>query len=443
MCVNDIECMCELYPAMEKRVNIKARSVNLKTKNGPKPQRKQKIRPRRVVGGNPNRRVMAPVALSNMEARGGRSPPSRINGNDEIVQVNITKEMSAGHVLLEFDIDPMALPGASDVAKAFQFVKYLFLKIIVTAKNSTTVDGGYVVAYINDPQDTLPTGYAAVQYAKANKYCSNNFWNSGFVVCNIDSKRKFYTNPPVSGDSRWSSPGKVVVLVDQPTSQDSLHLTIQCEYKLVFDSKTKNFSGNEDETISLSTWETPTFLSMGVKGTAGTPSEQDRACFIPSSGDETELLPEVLDNLFTDNQSAVLLAPYGMVVTFAQPLEGANPAGQRAVHGMKIADTAYPPFRWSDIRPINADLTYVGDWIPFWEPAESGDTFPFYPASTTFRVLTPNVRKEEKRVRNLPSFESKVLMKLPDGSIRSKNPRTLKLQNSMNLLSCLEKSSLQ
>lgn len=443
MCVNDIECMCDYKPRMEKRVNIKAKSVNVsKVKNGPKPQRKIKPRNRRFGGSNLGRRVMAPVALSNMEARGGRSPPSRINGNDEIVQVSINKEMKSGHVLLEYDIDPMALAGASDVAKAFQFVRYQFLKIIITAKNSTTVDGGYVVAYINDPQDSLPVGYAAVQYAKANKYCSNNFWNSGHVICNIDPRRKFYTNPPVQGDSRWSSPGKIVLLVDQPTSQDALHLTVQAEYRLIFDSKTKNFSGNEDDTIGLTTWETPTGLNIDT--TKFTPPENNRACFSPINGATTDTLPEEVENVFLDNPKAVFFTNFAPVVTFSLPTGEADEVGQNTVAGFTLdTNASSAPYHFSDLRPVSANGKYIGDLIIWYEKDHEGDYFPLFPPGTTFRVITPNAKKEVRRVRNLPSYESKVLMKLPDGSIRSRNQRTLKLRNSMNLLYSLEKSSLQ
>lgn len=435
MCVNDFECMCDFsYKNMDKRVNIKAKNVNVNSKKAPKPQRKA-VRPRnRNTRGGVNNSVFAPVAVSNMETRGARSPPVKVIGNDEIVQVAVSKNMTAGHILVDLDLQPLSFPGASDVAKAYQFVRYIFLQVIVTSKAPTTVDGGYCLAYINDPQDSLPEGYAAVQYAKANKYCSNNFWNSGKVVCNVSPKRKFYTNPGIEGDERFNSPGKVVLLVDQPTSQDNVHLTVQVNYRMSFESKTKNYSASAG--TGPVEWETTEPLLLDTKQQDPNPSSSDFSIVTTKEtpvGQSGEEIPSDLFSIFESNPESILVCSHPVNKLFADPGAPANMKGQQAVAGFRFVPNAKAPVYWSDTRLVAANLSDIGGWVMWREPEEQGKSSFLWSAGTKFSVVVPPNARGVRESRNPLSLESRALMQFPDGSIRSMNSRNSKLRSLMNL----------
>lgn len=172
----------------------------------------------------------APVAKA---LRGGPTKSSsgaREAGRDRFAHFDDISSVPAGKSLLSVLFSPHQLPRCSVLAKAYQRYVVHSLSFHIVPMISSATSGGYVAAFVRDPEDSIRTNAANIVTATAGSVTSK-WWEDTVVRC-PSLKDQFYT-ATTPGQERFSSPGALVIAVDGQATQKG-SLTVYVEYNLSF-----------------------------------------------------------------------------------------------------------------------------------------------------------------------------------------------------------------
>lgn len=194
------------------------------------PQPQRAIRNRRRGGVLPRETALGAAPAAVRSTAKPTSSNQRVpfsTSMERIRTVDLPADTKTGKEIARVIINANCTPRLSMMASAFQRVTYTSVKLHVSAKGSSGVGGGYLVAFVADVTDEPDLNQlGSFEGARTRK-----FWEDTEVV-GTPSNDKYYTSPEdTSEGDRWWSPGKFIVLVDgKPSSAVGLtfHLSITC-----------------------------------------------------------------------------------------------------------------------------------------------------------------------------------------------------------------------
>jgi len=153
------------------------------------------------------------------------------SNTDRLAHVVVSAGTARGSEIYSQVITPSVAARLRTQASLFQKIEYAKLRFEIQTQAPTTVSGGYVVAFLHDPEMDVGTGETALRSLTAvQNTTTSKFWQSS--VFNLQTtKQQYYT---LSGqDIRLFSPGRLVVMVDGTPSED-VSITILMHWTVKF-----------------------------------------------------------------------------------------------------------------------------------------------------------------------------------------------------------------
>lgn len=354
-----------------------------------------------------------PRGVASVQARTEPSVGKTVTGNDHIGSIPVQGK-PAGTVLLEFLVEPRSVARLAREAETMQRIVWEHFSLSVKSRSGTNLNGGYLVAFVADPDDVLPDT-DRVKYLAANRnYNATNFFSSCTVPGN-HKKELLYTNksqvPLQQGSSelRLYSPGKYYVIVETPAAgDDNAQLSFYFNYRVHLSMET--LLPPDPSTTAITYTVPPQGLGPKAVPFIGTTT---------ASSSPVGLLSENLVNVQTDGLSDIPLPePF-----YSSP-------------GLWMTDTPIP-FRaliTGIQEPTATDLVAYGldilgqtfkELVPVDKNGES--FFPTFfpdmrviltPIGATFTLSQRNARTLAIEPVRIPDDRSG-LTKMPDGTLRS------------------------
>lgn len=196
-------------------VSPKRKMVRMKTKT----KRRAPVR-RRVQRVAPRMRVSTIPASVNTASsiRASQTRNLRLESNtDRLFHTTVPIGTARGSIIYDQIITPAIAARLQTQASLFQKIQYRSLRFEVQTQTPTTNSGGYVVAYLHDPQMEVGTGEAALRALTAIQGTkTSKFWQS--TDMNVKTTQQEYFTLQ-GNDIRLFSPGRFVVLSDGAPSE--------------------------------------------------------------------------------------------------------------------------------------------------------------------------------------------------------------------------------
>nr|QXN75340.1 MAG: RNA-dependent RNA polymerase [Grapevine-associated bunya-like virus 2]QXN75417.1 MAG: hypothetical protein [Grapevine-associated noda-like virus 2] len=175
----------------------------------------------RRVRLNPRMRVSTiPAAVNTASSIRATQAKSAmlVSNTDRLIQLTLPKGASKGSNIYDQVITPSIAARLRTQASLFQKIRYSKLEFEVQTQTPTTNSGGYVVAFLHDPQMEIGTGEGALRALTAVQGTrTSKFWQSTVMNVATTSQEYFTLN---GQDIRLFSPGRFVVLSDGPPTED-------------------------------------------------------------------------------------------------------------------------------------------------------------------------------------------------------------------------------
>jgi hypothetical protein len=166
---------------------------------------------RPVLGGGKGTRGVGPTG----GARTSQTGTIRLTGTDRVGSLTFTQaQVVAGATLLDMKVSCALGVRLPAVARAFERVRYHSLKLRVVPRSGITSSGGYIAAFLADPEDDQ---FDVSKLVATDGAQEGRFSETRTVVAKIPDTLFFTTEERVP---RLSSPGRFVVLVDSPSDAD-------------------------------------------------------------------------------------------------------------------------------------------------------------------------------------------------------------------------------
>lgn len=143
----------------------------------------------------------------------------RLESNtDRLFHVTVPANAPRGTIIYDQIITPAIAARLQTQASLFQKIHYRSLRFEIQTQTPTTNSGGYVVAFLHDPQMEVGTGEAALRALTAIQGTkTSKFWQSTDMAIRT-TQQEYYTLQ--GNDVRLFSPGRFIVLTDGPPSAD-------------------------------------------------------------------------------------------------------------------------------------------------------------------------------------------------------------------------------
>lgn len=200
---------------------------------GSKMPKQRKSQPRLKVGrrrnGAPKRRAVGRVRMRTAtipasvntasSIRASQTRNLRLESNtDRLFHITVPSGAPRGTIIYDQIITPAIAARLQTQASLFQKIHYKSLRFEVQTQTPTTNSGGYVVAFLHDPQMEVGTGEAALRALTAIQGTkTSKFWQSTDMAVKT-TQQEYYTLQ--GNDVRLFSPGRFIVLTDGPPSSD-------------------------------------------------------------------------------------------------------------------------------------------------------------------------------------------------------------------------------
>lgn len=195
----------------------------VKGRNGPvKNKRNNKSNRRRPEGRNRRARGGASVSTPFTHTTKGTAKIA-IRGSDRLAKIPDIRGLGENSIGLATLISAESFQRLEKVASAYQRILFKKLSFRVVPMAPTNVSGGYVAAFVADPNDNVSNSSNALarlisqhgaKVTKAWESCTVNARNTHDLL---------YTSIPRNGDARLYSPGQFVLGIDSritsPTNQ--------------------------------------------------------------------------------------------------------------------------------------------------------------------------------------------------------------------------------
>jgi hypothetical protein len=176
---------------------------------------------RRVVRIAPRMRTSTIPASVNTASsvRASQTRNLRLESNtDRLFHITVPAGAPRGTIIYDQIITPAIAARLQTQASLFQKIHYKNLRFEVQTQTPTTNSGGYVVAFLHDPQMEVGTGEAALRALTAIQGTkTSKFWQSTDMAVRT-TQQEYYTLQ--GNDVRLFSPGRFIVLTDGPPSVD-------------------------------------------------------------------------------------------------------------------------------------------------------------------------------------------------------------------------------
>lgn len=173
----------------------------------------------------------APVARGVREGSTRATSGAREAGRDRFAHFEDVSKFTSGQTLLSVVFTPHRLPRCKELAKVYQRYDVHKIRFHIVPMLSTATSGGYIAAFIRDPEDVVSGADAANVVTSTQGSVTKKWWEEAMVSC--PASRDHYYTATEPGQERFSSPGVLVVAVDGKATQQG-SVTIYCEYDLSF-----------------------------------------------------------------------------------------------------------------------------------------------------------------------------------------------------------------
>nr|UBJ26035.1 putative capsid protein [Sichuan mosquito virus 2] len=183
----------------------------------------QGSRPRRLPSGAGPANVVAQP--QRVLGKAG-SDMARMSGLDRLLHVEDVMRYSSGSTVMAFTVTPSGFKRLAKGAAAFQKIAYEKLVFRVEPQISASTSGGYVAAFVADPDDVIKT---LDQITSVEGSVTTKWWQGASVPARV-AKRDFFTSPGL--ELREFSPGAFYLMVDGKATQAG-SLTVFCEWSVV------------------------------------------------------------------------------------------------------------------------------------------------------------------------------------------------------------------
>nr|WKV33363.1 MAG: RNA-dependent RNA polymerase [Riboviria sp.] len=184
----------------------------------PKPQRKQK-----------GQGAAAPVAKG-LKVVQEVSDSATARGVDRIFHEEDISTYASGQTLCNIPINAGSFSRMSVLAKAYQRVEFLSLVFKIATYAPSSTGGGYVAAFVADPDDEPPTeAKASLNWLTSQQGSVTTKWWQNAEVQARPYRSWFYTSPGV--EIREYSPGSFFLVVDTKASV-ACGLTVWAHWKV-------------------------------------------------------------------------------------------------------------------------------------------------------------------------------------------------------------------
>lgn len=215
------ECVCHCGKTFTTAIALKQHKAD---KHGERKPVKSGKKKKAVAGGAV---VSTGVSYRNSSAQSA----AREAGRDRFLHLDDISKIDAGHPVVNLVFTPHMLPRLSTMAKAYQ--RYVVHRLVfhIVPMVSTATSGGYVAAFVRDPDDHLNGKMAANVLTATAGSVTTKWWQDSVVTCPQVSD-KFYT-ATTPGQERFTSPGALCIAVDGRATQSG-SLTVYCEYDVSF-----------------------------------------------------------------------------------------------------------------------------------------------------------------------------------------------------------------
>lgn len=181
-----------------------------------------KPKPQRKAARAANRQQRDAAVSKAVRVTESGTDSASVSGVDRLHHVADVRVFAHSSVVLDALVDASSFARLTRVAGAYQKVRYRQLRFRVVPMMSTAVGGGYVVAFVRDPMDQIPSEpLTRLNWLTSQRgSVTTKWWQSSEVVVPL-SDRDYYTS--TSQEVREYSPGRLVLAVDgKATASGSL-----------------------------------------------------------------------------------------------------------------------------------------------------------------------------------------------------------------------------
>lgn len=141
-------------------------------------------------------------------------------GVDRVAHVADVSKFADGAVVCRVPVNAGTFSRLSALAETYQQVRFMTLSFRVTPYANANCGGGYVAAFVRDPDDEPPsTPTARLNWLSSQAGSISTRWSQQSSVRAMASDRWFYTSPGVEG--REYSPGTLYVVADSKATAAS------------------------------------------------------------------------------------------------------------------------------------------------------------------------------------------------------------------------------
>lgn len=158
----------------------------------------------------------APVAVMSAVKESG-TDSATVAGVDRLAHVEDISQFSHGQVVFDEVVSSSSFTRLSVIAAAYQKVKFRKIVFRVVPMLSTSINGGYVAAFVRDPADIPPPKSAdLLNWITSQRGSITTKWWQSCQISVPVSDRTYYTS--TSEEVREYSPGRLVLVVDGKAS---------------------------------------------------------------------------------------------------------------------------------------------------------------------------------------------------------------------------------
>nr|WKV34450.1 MAG: RNA-dependent RNA polymerase [Riboviria sp.] len=167
------------------------------------------------------------------------------SGTDRVFHADDISTFKSGSALCEIAITAGSFSRLSVLSRAYQRVEFRHLKFRVTTYCPTSVGGGYVAAFVADPDDRTPVIEPLNWLTSQQGSVTQKWWQNAEIVAK-PARSWYYTSPGL--EVREYSPGRFVVVVDVATTE-KLGLTVWATWTVKLSKATLEGENNSSRVV--------------------------------------------------------------------------------------------------------------------------------------------------------------------------------------------------
>lgn len=187
------------------------------------------VTPKGTRAAQPRRQRQSAVVALPSSSRTHSTGGARERGRDRYLHV--PEVQSKTGLLTRVVFTPHQVYRLKHLAQAYQRYRVNKLTFHIVPLMSTATSGGYIAAFVRDPEDVISNSQAPNILTATQGSVTAKWWETSTVSCSAAPDLFYTANSP--GQERFSSPGSFCMAVDGQASQSG-SLTIYVEYDITF-----------------------------------------------------------------------------------------------------------------------------------------------------------------------------------------------------------------